>query len=180
MRLFLHGDLVYLPEDLSVVDLGAAGRFHNQAFSPAHFRDECRVTVRFAAESGLEVSDELAAAAAARIEKLYAGHAPRVPDAVRSAFAADLARTRRALRERISWEATARRVFAADALEIAAPAERLDEARALAAAVEPPGCAARVHPSEGPAIVVAPEGDPAAAVEPSELPWPVDGERFAP
>jgi GT2 family glycosyltransferase len=182
MQLFRVGDLVYLPEALSILDLRSPGRFHNQTFSARHFRDECRVTVRFASECGLAVPAELADAAVSRIEQLYAKHAPTVADVTRSAFAADVARTRRAVRERIGWEQTARGVFAADALRITAPPGRIDEAQAIAAAIESTGCVADVVCADTPGMALEViDPDVAASIaSPSDLPWPIDADRFAP
>lgn len=103
IRLFLGGDLVYLPERLNVLDLSAAGRFHSTALSAEQFRDECRVTVRAVCEYGLCVSDELATAALARIDRLHAehGHDP--------ALGGDRARAHRAVGARIGWEEAGRR-----------------------------------------------------------------------
>ena len=107
MRLFLHGDLVYVPSPLSVLDLTAAGRFHTSALSADQFRDECRVTAGAVAGLGSEVSDELAAAALARIDRLYA---KRGCDA---ALSPDRERAHQAVGARSSWEDAGRRVFTA-------------------------------------------------------------------
>jgi glycosyltransferase involved in cell wall biosynthesis len=106
MRLFLHGDLVYLPDRLHVLDLSRQ-RFHNDTASLVQFRDECRIATGALTGYGIEVGPDLRRAACGRIERLYAealaGGGNRAElDAVRRAVLAQLASERR----RITYLAT--------------------------------------------------------------------------
>ncbi len=99
MRLFLHGDLVYLPDRLHVLDLSQQ-RFHNHTGSLVQFRDECRVATVALDTYGIEAGSELRRAACRRIERLHAealagGGSAAELDAVRRAALAALAGERR-------------------------------------------------------------------------------------